>query len=90
MSDIRSEMAQLFSSLQPELFELTDESHLHAGHTGNRGGGHYVVLLVSRAFAGHNRIARWRMVQAACQPLFDTGRIHALSIQAHTPEEYFH
>ena len=90
MSAIRQEMAELLAPMNPEIFEFEDESHLHAGHAGNRGGGHYFVLVVSEVFAGQPRIARWRKVQAALAPLFQAGKIHALSIQAHTPSEYFH
>lgn len=90
MSAIRQEMAELLAPMNPEIFEFEDESHLHAGHAGNRGGGHYSVLVVAEVFAGKTRIARWREVQAALAPLFQVGKIHALTIQAHTPSEYFH
>ena len=90
MSDMQNQMAALLADFNAEVFEFTDQSHLHAGHAGNKGGGNYAVLIVSDAFAGKNRIARWRMVQAAFAPLFDAGKIHALSIDAQTPTEYFH
>lgn len=90
MSDMQNQMADLLADFNAEVFEFTDQSHLHAGHAGNKGGGHYAVLIVSDVFAGKNRIARWRMVQAAFAPLFDAGKIHALSIDAQTPTEYFH
>ena len=60
MSAIRQEMAELLAPMNPEIFEFEDESHLHAGHAGNRGGGHYSVLVVSEVFAGQPRIALWR------------------------------
>lgn len=82
-------LADRLSGLDVQVFEFEDESHLHAGHAGNRGGGHYRILLVSEAFAGHSRIARQRMVQAPLQDLFAQGAIHALSIRALTPDEYF-
>ena len=68
MSAIRQEMAELLAPMNPEIFEFEDESYLHAGHAGNRGGGHYSVLVVSEVFAGQPRIARWRKVQAAFLP----------------------
>lgn len=81
---IRSRLQAAFS---PEVIELTDESHKHIGHAGNRGGGHYRLLIVSPAFAGMSRIARQRAVQESLQDLY-TADIHALSIRAQTPAEY--
>ena len=89
MSSIRERMAGLLTPLSADVFEFEDQSHLHAGHAGNRGGGHYAVLLVSSVFAGQNRINRQRTVQNLLAVLFDEGLIHALSIRALTPEEYF-
>ena len=60
--------ACLKTALLIEVFELADDSHLHAGHAGNRGGGHYRILVVSPAFAGIGRLQRQRMVK---QPLAD-------------------
>lgn len=77
-------------SLRPEIFEFRDDSHLHEGHAGNRGGGHYAILLVSEAFSGVSRLNRQRMVKDLLQDFFSDGLIHALSVKAVTPEEYFH
>jgi len=76
--------------LNPEIFEFHDESHLHAGHAGNKGGGHYRILVVSTDFNGILRLQRQRMVKEALHEWFSDGRIHALSIRALTPDEYFH
>ena len=65
-----------------------DDSHLHAGHAGNHGGGHYRILVVSPAFAGIGRLQRQRMVKQPLADWFADNRIHALSIRALTPEEY--
>ncbi|MDO4879328.1 MAG: BolA family protein [Neisseria sp.] len=83
-------IAAALAGLQPEVFEFEDESHLHAGHAGNRGGGHYRILVVSPAFDGVSRVMRQRMVKDALADLFADGRIHALSIRSQTPDEYFH
>ncbi len=87
---MKDEMAQRLVSLNLQVFEFTDESHLHVGHAGNKGGGHYAVLLVSDAFVGLSRIQRQRTVQDLLADLFTSKQIHALSIKAQTPEEYFH
>jgi BolA protein len=74
-------------ALDPETIDIYDESAQHAGHAGARaGGGHYVLLIVSRRFAGQSRVARHRLVYAALGELMQT-QIHALAITAYTPEE---
>ena len=73
--------------LQPSTLEVVDESHKHAGHEGARDGrGHFVVQIVSDAFAGLAPLARHRRVYAALGPMMQSD-IHALSIQARTPAE---
>ena len=74
-------------SLAPLALEIVDESHKHVGHAGARDGrGHFAVSIVSEAFAGLAPLARHRRVYAAVGDLMQTD-IHALSIQARTPEE---
>jgi BolA protein len=69
----------------PELLEVIDDSHKHAGHAGARDGrGHFRVRIVSPAFAGLSPLARHRAVYAALGGLMETD-IHALSIQAGPP-----
>ena len=84
MQTIRQRLEAAFS---PSLLELTDESHLHIGHAGNQGGGHYRAHIVSAQFAGMNRVGRQRAIQQALYDLYPS-QIHALSIRAQTPEEY--
>lgn len=84
MQTIRQRLEAAFS---PSLLELTDESHLHIGHAGNQGGGHYRAHIVSAQFAGMNRVGRQRAIQQALYDLYPSP-IHALSIRAQTPEEY--
>jgi BolA protein len=79
--------ACLTQALQPASLEIIDESARHAGHAGAAsGGGHYIVRIVSTAFQGKNPVQRHRMVYAAVGNLLHT-EIHALSIQATTPQE---
>lgn len=78
---------RLEPALRPEMLEIEDESHLHAGHAGARDGrGHFRVMIVSPAFQGLSRIARHRLVFEAVGDLMDTD-IHALAVQAFSPEE---
>lgn len=84
VSVIRSRLAEEFS---PELLEVEDESHLHAGHAGARDGrGHFRVTIVAEAFEGRSRLERHRMVFAALGTLMQSD-IHALAVQAHSPTE---
>ena len=75
----------LRSALAPASLEVQDDSHLHAGHAGAREGRHFTVRIVSERFAGLNRVARHRLVYDALHELIPQG-IHALAIQADTPE----
>jgi BolA protein len=66
---------------------VTDESHLHEGHAGARGGaGHFRVHIVAAAFRGIRPVARHRLVYEALADLM-TGEIHALAIEALPPPE---
>ncbi len=69
------------------LLRVTDDSHLHAGHTGSAGGaGHFSVAVVCGAFAGLGRLARHRLVYDAVADWMPH-RIHALIVKASTPAE---
>lgn len=78
--------AALERELAPTQLDIYDDSAKHAGHAGAREGGHFRVRLVSEAFRGKSAIERHRLVFAAVAGLM--GRdIHALNIDAKTPEE---
>jgi len=75
------------AALQPSRLELTDDSALHAGHEGAKGGGgHYRLTIVSQQFSGKNTVARHRMIYAALGPMMQQ-QIHALAIRAYAPDE---
>jgi BolA protein len=79
--------AALQEAFAPQLLEVEDDSHRHAGHAGARDGrGHFNVHIVSAAFAGKTPLARHRAVYAALGGMMETD-IHALSIKAHSPDE---
>lgn len=86
MSDrIEQIREKLTTALSPTSLDIEDESHLHAGHAGARGGGgHYVVNIVSTAFEGKAPLARHRLVYDALGDMMQK-EIHALSIKAATP-----
>jgi BolA protein len=73
-------------ALAPSSLEIIDDSARHAGHAGAREGGHYRVMLVAEAFRGRSQLERHRLVYAAVAPLMH-GAVHALNIQARSPDE---
>ena len=77
----------LQTAFDPLALEIIDESHKHAGHASAQGGGHYIVQIVSATFTGKTTIQRHRMVYEAMAELMSSNEVHALSIQAHSPEE---
>ncbi|WP_332673249.1 BolA family protein [Aromatoleum sp.] len=83
VEDIR----QRLLALQPESLEIEDESALHAGHAGARGGGgHYRLTIVAECFEGKNTVARHRLIYGALGEMMRT-RVHALAIRALTADE---
>ncbi len=87
MSRIERIRIALETALQPQSLEVLDDSHKHAGHEGARDGrGHFTVRVVSQAFAGKLPLARHRTVYAALGDMMQTD-IHALAIEARTPDE---
>lgn len=78
---------RLTRELQPVALEIIDESAKHAGHAGAAsGGGHFIVNIVAEVFRGNNPLQRHRLVYAAVGDMMQQ-EIHALSINARTPEE---
>ena len=78
---------KLTAALAPIHLEIQDDSAKHAGHVGARdGGGHFNVHIVSAAFAGKSPIERHRLVYGALGDAMQR-EIHALSIQAKSPDE---
>lgn len=76
----------LRAALAPDALEVVDDSHRHIGHAGAREGGHFSVRICSTAFTGLTRVARHRLVYDALRRLMPSG-IHALAIEARTPDE---
>ena len=77
---------RLTASLTPEKLEISDDSHRHVGHAGARGGGHFTVRIVAQAFKDKPLIERHRMIYDLLHDMMH-GEIHALSIQARSPDE---
>lgn len=85
--DVGAAIRERLAALDPQSIELLDESDRHAGHAGaSAGGGHFRLTVVSRRFAGRDKLARHRMIYAALGPLMQR-EIHALAINALAPDE---
>lgn len=79
---------KLRNALNITSIEVIDESHKHAGHAGAPDGGqsHFRLAIVSPDFTGKNRVARQREIYRILKAEM-AGPIHALSIDARSPEE---
>ena len=79
--------ARLMAAFPDARIEVTDDSHLHAGHAGAAsGGGHYSVSIDSARFQGLTTLARHRLVYDSVLEWMPH-RIHALAIIARLPAE---
>jgi BolA protein len=89
MSDaIAQTIRARLAPLEPTLLDLHDDSAEHIGHPGAAGGGgHFSLVIVSNAFLRQPRLARHRAVLDRVADLIPHP-VHALAIQAYTPEEF--
>ena len=74
--------AALVSAFSPTALAVINESHKHAGHSGDDGSGesHWRVEITAPALDGKTRIAKHCAIHAALGTDI-IGRIHALSLQ---------
>lgn len=80
---LADEIAQrLTEAFAPEELEVVNESHRHAGHTGDDGSGesHFRVRIRAPALAALGRVDRHRAVNRALGDV--TTRVHALALDA--------
>ncbi|NEX45575.1 BolA family protein [Pseudotabrizicola algicola] len=78
---VKDEMqARLIAAFAPQQIEIVNESHKHAGHSGDDGSGesHFRVLIRSDRLAPLSRVARHRAVHAALGDL--NTRVHAIAL----------
>lgn len=80
---------KLTARFEPAELDVIDESDKHRGHGGWKEGGetHFRVRLVSESFKGMNRVARHRAVNETLAEEL-AGRVHALAIEARSPDEH--
>ena len=72
--------ARLEAAFAPEELEIVNDSHRHAGHSGDDGSGasHFSIRLRSPSLAAMPRVARHRAVHAALGDL--NARVHAIAL----------
>ena len=72
---------KLSSALGPDILEVTDESHLHAGHVGSRPRGetHFHVRISKDVFPGLSRVQQHRKIYGILAEELKS-KIHALRI----------
>jgi len=72
--DIKRQLLEAFPDAQIQLSDLTGTQD------------HYEAVIVSRAFAGHSRLAQHQMVYRALGSAM-RGPIHALALKTRTPDD---
>lgn len=78
---VKDEMnARLTAAFNPSRLEIVNESHKHAGHSGDDGSGasHFHITIRSDVLAPMTRVARHRAVHAALGDL--NTRVHAIAL----------
>jgi BolA family transcriptional regulator, general stress-responsive regulator len=72
--------ARLTAAFTPDRLEVVNESHRHAGHSGDDGSGesHFRIEIRAAAFAQMSRVARHRAVYQALGDL--NQRVHAIAL----------
>jgi BolA family transcriptional regulator, general stress-responsive regulator len=80
--------ARLNAAFPGAVIALTNDSAKHRGHSGDDGSGesHFSLHIVWDGFAGINRVARQRAVNAALGDM-PGNRVHALAVKAVTSQE---
>jgi BolA protein len=74
------EIKKRLASLNPARLEIIDDSHMHHGHAGNSGGGHFTIIIKSDLLAKQNRIQSHRQIYSLLDDLIPQ-KIHALQIK---------
>jgi BolA family transcriptional regulator, general stress-responsive regulator len=78
---VKDEMQRrLVAAFAPQQLEIVNESHKHAGHSGDDGSGesHFRIVIRSDVLAPMARVARHRAVHAALGDL--NTRVHAIAL----------
>ena len=77
---MQAEIKKRLANLHPTQLEITDDSHLHQGHSGNNGGGNYTIIINSSVLHDKSRIESHRLIYELLGDLIPA-KIHALQIK---------
>ena len=77
--------AKLQTQLEPSHCQVLNESYMHSVPENSET--HFKVIVVSELFAAKSRVARHQLINGILSAEI-AGPVHALSIQAHTEEEW--
>jgi BolA protein len=72
---------KLQKNLNPKFLEVKNNSHLHAGHSGDNGSGetHFAIVIESDELSGMSRVGAHRRVNQILKEEFGVG-LHALEL----------
>tara|TARA_B100000035_G_scaffold298660_1_gene292636 strand:+ start:3008 stop:3280 length:273 start_codon:yes stop_codon:yes gene_type:complete len=83
VSEVKELLSKCFKTAH---IEIIDDSKNHVGHSGNTGGAHLNLEIVSIDFEGLSRIERHKLIYK-CLEGFIPVKIHALKVIALSPSE---
>jgi len=83
ISEVKGLLSKCFKTAY---IEITDDSKNHVGHSGNTGGAHLNLEIVSVDFEGLSRVERHKFIYK-CLEGFIPVKIHALKVIALSPSE---
>ena len=75
----------LSTELQPQLLEVSNESHMHSVPPNSET--HFRVVVVSSLFDGKRKVARHQQVYQLLADQLE-GPVHALALHTYTPDEW--
>jgi BolA protein len=79
--------SKLAAELSPQVLEVINESHEHAGHLHGGTDTHFKVIIVSSVFEGVRSVARHQMIYKILADEMNNP-VHALVMQLYTPGEW--
>ncbi|MEI7569300.1 MAG: BolA family protein [Alcaligenaceae bacterium] len=80
-------LKERLATLNASQLDIYDESHLHAGHAGNKGGAsHFRATIVAECFSNQSMIAQHRLVYDLLRDLIPYP-IHALALSTRAPSK---
>ena len=83
ISEVKELLSRCFNTTR---VEIIDDSKNHVGHSGNSGGAHLNLEIVSADFEGLSRVERHKFIYK-CLDGFIPEKIHALKVLASSPSE---